>query len=63
MEKICSICNKEFFGYGSNAQPINDGVCCETCDQTIVIPKRIDNLTKSKEEKQNGTNRYVGSIR
>ena len=27
--------------HGRNAQPINNGRCCETCDNTVVIPARI----------------------
>ena len=46
----CSICGKaidrnqypsgsEYIG--CNAQPVNDGVCCEKCDQEIVSPRRL----------------------
>lgn len=44
---ICSICgNKiepELSGWagGHNAEPINDGRCCRTCNDTIVTPARI----------------------
>lgn len=59
MEKIkCSIC-----GYlineneSHNAQPINNGRCCEVCNMTVVIPKRVERASKKeniyevKEEK------------
>ena len=26
---------------GNNAQPINDGRCCNECNMTVVIPARI----------------------
>jgi hypothetical protein len=49
--KICSICHKplslencrhEFnVKHGNNAQPINDGRCCDDCDENVVIPIRI----------------------
>ena len=26
---------------GHNAEPINEGRCCETCNDTIVIPMRL----------------------
>ena len=26
---------------GNNARPINDGRCCDNCDNTVVIPQRI----------------------
>ena len=41
MEK-CSICNYNDIGkYGNNAQPINDGRCCDWCNNEFVIPRRI----------------------
>lgn len=39
----CSICGKYFEGYGNNARPINDGICCDTCNLQIVVPTRIKN--------------------
>jgi hypothetical protein len=38
---ICSICQREFIGWSNNAQPVNDGECCRTCNETIVTPARI----------------------
>ena len=38
---ICSICGDEYFGYGNNAQPVNDGRCCDECNLNIVVPYRI----------------------
>jgi hypothetical protein len=26
---------------GNNAEPINDGRCCNQCNMTVVIPARI----------------------
>ena len=46
----CSICGKSFDGYGHNAQPISEGICCDICNFTIVIPKRFELSTK-KEKK------------
>ena len=37
----CSICNEKIEGFGNNAQPINNGTCCDMCNQTVVIPTRI----------------------
>ena len=39
--KVCSICNKEYDGYGNNAWPFNRDECCTTCNNSIVIPLRI----------------------
>jgi len=40
--KICSICFKEYEGYGNNASPINSGRCCDSCDGMIVMYARIN---------------------
>lgn len=48
----CSICKGEiekkytpdgkmYWDQGNNAQPINDGRCCDICDMAVVIPARI----------------------
>ena len=37
----CSICKDNFTGFGNNADPINDGRCCDVCNDTKVIPARI----------------------
>ena len=39
----CSICNENFEGYGNNAQPVNDGVCCDDCNN-LVIGARMKNF-------------------
>jgi hypothetical protein len=42
----CSICRKPVqptpFGWtrGNNAQPVNDGRCCDDCNWTVVLPAR-----------------------
>mgnify|MGYP006306835477 CR=1 FL=1 len=37
----CSICGNEYYGYGNNAHPINDGMCCDGCNIDKVIPARM----------------------
>lgn len=39
--KVCSICGREYIGWGNNAQPVNDGRCCDSCNNTYVIPTRL----------------------
>lgn len=39
---ICSICGDKYYGWGNNAWPINPGRCCNACDETVVIPQRIE---------------------
>jgi hypothetical protein len=41
----CVICGGLFEGYGNNPWPIadeNDGRCCDKCNETKVIPERIN---------------------
>lgn len=40
-KNICSICKKQYVGYGNNAEPINEGRCCEECNCKKVIPARL----------------------
>jgi len=39
-EFICVICKDEIIGYGNNAQPLKDGLCCDDCN-IQVIKERI----------------------
>ena len=41
---ICSICQLPSTGWPCNADPVNDGVCCETCDNNIVLRARINRI-------------------
>jgi len=38
---ICSICQRDYTGWSCNAWPVNDGRCCQYCDDTVVVPARI----------------------
>ena len=48
----CSICGKNYKGYGNNAQPINDGECCDKCNFTAVVPTRLEIAFGLKEQKK-----------
>ena len=38
----CSICKDKIRDkFGHNAEPINNGRCCDMCNTTFVIPHRI----------------------
>lgn len=53
---ICSICGKEYVGYGNNAQPVNDRRCCDECNLKVVIPYRIYLMrTEDRKNKRNVT--------
>ena len=45
----CSICGAIFHGYGHNAQPVNNGRCCERCNREVVIPTRIAKAYAKKD--------------
>lgn len=53
-KKKCVICGKEFEGYGNNAQPVKDGLCCDDCNMKVVIPARLEKsgLTEAKEKEE-----------
>lgn len=42
--KTCSICLKNYRGFGNNAWPVNDGRCCDKCNWTKVVPKRLEKV-------------------
>jgi hypothetical protein len=53
----CSICEKQIsvtrsgWAEGNNAEPANSGRCCDACNESIVLPARMDALhTWSKED-------------
>lgn len=46
---VCSICGDDYFGFGNNAWPVNDGRCCDPCN-TIVITHRINNMRRHPQQ-------------
>ncbi len=45
LKYTCCFCGLLFYGYGNNAEPvIENGVCCDECNQKKVIPARIKAL-------------------
>jgi hypothetical protein len=38
----CSICKEQYYGYGHNAQPVNNGRCSGDCNAIYVIPARMN---------------------
>ena len=55
----CSICGQPIvpepiggWAEGNNAEPVNDGRCCNGCNATVVIPRRLfDAMTPKGERK------------
>ena len=47
----CTICNGQLDDqYGNNAEPVNKGKCCNICNETVVIPARINRVMKIYEK-------------
>jgi hypothetical protein len=44
----CSICNNNIEGFGHNAQPINDGRCCDDCNNLVII-ERIKEMSNDNK--------------
>ncbi len=40
----CCLCKKEAGKYGNNARPLKDGICCDFCNSTKVIPARLKEI-------------------
>ena len=53
----CSICGLPLDSeYRNNAQPINDGICCNKCNEIVVVRRMNDLAYKlhKKEENKDG---------
>jgi hypothetical protein len=48
----CSICGHPYEGFGHNAQPVNDGRCCDTCNTHIVIARRLYDIYRNLGERR-----------
>lgn len=46
----CSICHEEIKKEEHNALPVTSGVCCERCNNQVVIPFRLYELGKNSKE-------------
>ena len=50
--KVCCICNRGYYGYGNNSQPIKEGKCCDTCNDKFVIPNRRYNICVNRKKEK-----------
>lgn len=57
----CSICQLPIkpnpingWDKGNNAEPVNDGRCCDNCNDNVVIPARLNqySLQQAKEREE-----------
>lgn len=49
----CCICKRLIKGFGNNPWPLkykNEERCCDMCNIEVVIPLRLKNMEKKKEE-------------
>jgi len=42
----CSICQKNIFGHGHNAQPMTNGRCCDSCNMDVIMERAKRMLDK-----------------
>lgn len=63
MEKkyTCSICGKEFEGHGNNAWPVNNGTCCDECNEKFVIPNRLQKQFDSMKQSAERAKRIIAN--
>jgi hypothetical protein len=48
---VCCICGQKFEGFGNNPWPIvkdADSRCCDSCNETEVIPARILQIMENR---------------
>jgi hypothetical protein len=51
----CSICHEKIiperhgWRLGNNAQPVNDGRCCNDCNAMVVLPERLRRLRREDD--------------
>jgi hypothetical protein len=51
-EELCSICGKPIVGRGHNAQPVEEGRCCDDCQLNVVLPTRATLSALEEEPKE-----------
>jgi hypothetical protein len=56
--KKCSICGRRYKGFGNNAQPINDGRCCDYCNQKVIV-ERLIRYYKRYDSKKEENEQYA----
>ena len=48
----CVICGHPILGFGNNALPVKVGQCCGSCNDMVVIPKRLANVFGASNPKK-----------
>ena len=50
--QVCSICGGPIVGFGNNAQPVNDGICCDRCNERVVLPALLERIRDAEHKRQ-----------
>ena len=52
LKEFCVLCGDEIEDllHAHNAAPVDDGRCCDACNEMIVIPMRIAQARESEKE-------------
>ena len=59
---ICSICQLEIepddngWDGTNNAEPVNDGLCCHTCDNRVVFQARLNQIGRYNDKEKTDEN-------
>jgi hypothetical protein len=48
----CAICGWAYTGFGNDAQPINNGRCCDRCNAERVIPERVRRMLERDAKRE-----------
>lgn len=54
-QNLCSICflpidKVHTWEHGHNAEPVNNGRCCTVCNDTVVIPARLNMMRRRVQQ-------------
>lgn len=49
-EKDCCLCGDKDIEYQHNPDPLNGFICCSTCNDTIVVPLRIQIMKMNRKK-------------
>ena len=47
-----AICGGPIVGFGSNAQPAKDGLCCDRCNERVVLPPLFERILDAEHKRQ-----------
>jgi hypothetical protein len=48
-ENVCAICSGPYKGHGNNAEPIESGRCCDTCNSSVIIARMMSLASSSSQ--------------